>query len=93
VGAKNATGGSFIVPGPNSGDRVIPIFHANGGERVTVTPPGVDGPGGKGISIVNNNDFRGADPGSEARMRAALKQNNEVVKAQVADLLKRRRLV
>ncbi len=83
-----AQGGSFTVPGPSTGDNVIPLFRANGGETVTVTPKG----GGSGVTIVNNNDFRGADRSSEARMVQALRENNEYLKRQVADLLRRNRL-
>lgn len=83
-----AQGGSFTVPGPSTGDNVIPLFRANGGETVTVTPRG----GGSGVTIVNNNDFRGADRSSEARMVQAMRENNEYVKRQVADLLRRNRL-
>lgn len=83
-----AQGGSFTVPGPSTGDNVIPLFRANGGETVTVTPKG----GGSGVTIVNNNDFRGADRGSEARMVQAMRENNEYLKRQVADLLRRNRL-
>jgi uncharacterized phage infection (PIP) family protein YhgE len=89
--SKNATGGSFVVPGPNSGDRVIPIFRANGGERVTITPNGVSGPGG-GTQIVNNIDARGADPASEARIQAAIRDSERRTIAQVAQLARRGRL-
>lgn len=83
-----AQGGSFTVPGPSTGDNVIPLFRANGGETVTVSPKGSS----NGVTIVNNNDFRGADPGSEARLIAAQKQNNEILKRQIGDLLRRNRL-
>lgn len=45
---KFAGGGSFTVPGPTAGDLVVPIFRANGGETVTVTPKGKALPGGAG---------------------------------------------
>jgi hypothetical protein len=83
-----AQGGSFTVPGPSTGDNVIPLFRANGGETVTVTPKGQGG----GLTMVVNNDFRGADPGSEARLLQAQKQNNEILKRQISDLLRRNRL-
>lgn len=90
--AKNfATGGSFVVPGPNSGDRVIPIFRANGGERVTISQPGSGG-AGPAVSVVNNIDARGADPASEARIRAAIADSERRTIAQVAQLAKRGRL-
>lgn len=88
---KFASGGSFIVPGPNSGDRVVPIFRANGGERVDITPNGGRAPGG-GTQIVNNIDARGADPASEARIRSAIADSERRTIAQVAQLARRGRL-
>lgn len=66
-GAKFAQGGSFTVPGPSSGDKVIPIFRANGGETVTVTPKG----GGGGITINQTINAQGSSAGDEMRLREA----------------------
>jgi len=42
-GGKFAEGGSFIVPGPTSGDKNRVVLDANGGERVTVEKAGASG--------------------------------------------------
>ena len=41
------------------------------------------------ITIVNNNDFRGADPNSEARILAAIRAQGQRTKAEVFDAIRR----
>lgn len=89
--AKNASGGSFVVPGPNSGDRVIPIFRANGGEIVDISQPGKRR-GGGGVQIFNNIDARGADPATEVRIRREIEASERRTIAQVANLARKGRL-
>ena len=79
------------MQGPSSGDKVIPIFRANGGERVTVTPRD-SASGSGGVSVINNIDARGADPASEARIYRAMEDNRNRTLAQVRDAIKRRRI-
>ena len=91
--AGGANGLSFTVPGPTSGDHVVPIFRANGGEQVTVTPRGqTQGGGGEGVSVTYNIDARGADPASEARMRNAIRESEQRTIAVITDKVRRRRL-
>lgn len=63
---KFAAGGSFTVPGPPTGDRVVPIFRANGGETITVTPKGK---GGNGVTVVQNINAPGANQETVAMIR------------------------
>lgn len=49
VGNKFATGGDFIVPAGYPNDSYP--MRVSTGERVTVTPPGQDGPGGGGVYV------------------------------------------
>lgn len=86
-----AMGGSFVVPGPSTGDRVIPLFRANGGETVTVTPRGQAG-GDPPVNITYNIDAKGADPASEQRMREELRQSEQRILAAISDKVRRRRL-
>lgn len=65
-----AMGGSFIVPGTSSGDKVVPLFRANAGEKVTITPPGGGAASsGDGVTIVQNISAPGANQETVAAIR------------------------
>lgn len=49
------------------------------------------GGGGGSVTVINNNDFRGADPSSEARLLAAGRLQAQQTKAEIQDLIRRRR--
>lgn len=86
-----ATGGSFVVPGSSEGDKIIPIFRVNRGERIDITPQNGGNAGG-GVSIVNNISAPGADPATESRIREQIRSSEQRTIAQVRDLVQRRRL-
>lgn len=86
-----ATGGSFVVPGSSEGDKIIPIFRVNRGERIDITPQNGGNAGG-GVNIVNNINAPGADPASESRIREQIRSSEQRTIAQVRDLVQRRRL-
>lgn len=83
-----ATGGSFVVPGSSSGDNVIPIFRANGGETVTVSPKGS---GSGGITINQNIDARGSSAGDEAKLKQAAKAGAAEAVATIINMKNRSR--
>ncbi len=88
-----AMGGSFIVPGSASGDNVVPLFRANAGEKVTITPPGGGASsGGGGITIVQNINAPGSSAGDEARLRKAAKDGADEAVARIIDMRARGRL-
>lgn len=89
--SHNATGGSFTVPGSGSADNVIPLFKATPGETVTIAPKSTPLQGG-GVTINQTIDARGADPGSELRLRAAMNQATAKAVAMVQDAMRRGRL-
>lgn len=66
------TGGSFRVGGMSGVDRNLVSFRATRGEIVDIRRPGQDR--GPGNQIVMHNDFRGADAGAVAGIRAKLDQ-------------------
>lgn len=84
-----ASGGSFTVPGPSTGDRVIPIFRANGGETVTVTPKGQ---GGGGLTINQTINAPGATAGDQAALRQAAKAGAAEAVATIINMRSRGRL-
>lgn len=87
-----ATGGSFKVGGAGGMDSQLRALRLTPGERVTVTK-GNEGFGAPGVTIVQHNDFRGADPGSESRIRAGLiAMKNQAVKEAVAAVANQRSL-
>ncbi len=84
-----AQGGSFTVPGPSTGDKVIPIFRANGGETVTVTPKGQ---GGGGITIVQNINAPGATQETVALIRSESARAARTAVGEVINMRQRGRL-
>lgn len=84
-----ARGGSFTVPGPPTGDRVVPIFRANGGETVTVTPKGQ---GGGGITIVQNINAPGATAETVALIRSESAKAARTAVGEVINMRQRGRL-
>jgi len=81
-----AQGGSFTVGGAGGIDSQIAAMRVSPGERVTVSKKG-DGVGGSPISIVNHNDFRGADAGSEARIKAYVDASSQRAVSQAVGMV------
>ena len=88
--AKFASGGSFTVPGPSTGDKVVPIFRANGGETVTVTPKGQGG--GSGVTIVQNISAPGATQETVALIRSESARAARSAVSEIINMRQRGRL-
>lgn len=88
-----AMGGSFIVPGTASGDNVVPLFRANAGEKVTITPPGGGGASaGGGITINQTIYSPGSSAGDMARLKQAAKEGADEAVARIVDMRSRGKL-
>lgn len=87
IAGKRAAGGS--VAGGSTylvGEKGPELFTP--GATGMITPNNQLGSGGA-VSIVQNNDFRGADPSTEQRLTAQIKANGEKVKAEILNSMNR----
>ncbi len=90
-GLKKSQFGNSLAAGEPS------IVGEGGRELFVPTTPGVVIPNhklgalGGGVSIVNHNDFRGADSGAAARIAADLDRRDQALMGQIADLRRRGR--
>lgn len=72
---KFADGGSFIVPGPTTGDRNRVVLDANGGEKITVEKAGAKGGFSIGTLHLHYTPVSGeSEATSRQRMRAMLQE-------------------
>jgi hypothetical protein len=84
AGGASFDGGGYTGSGPRSGG-----MDGKGGFLAMLHPQEtvVDHTKGQrmggGVTIINNNDFRGADPGSELRIRQAIKENGMQTEARI----------
>lgn len=78
-----AEGGEFKVGGAGGTDSQIVAFRASPDETVSVRTPSQRSARSSGegiiIHVVNHNDFRGSDPGSEARIKAYIDRQNQAM--------------
>ncbi len=74
AGGDVAPGGMYMV-----GEKGPELFSPS--QSGSIIPNSMLSGGGANVNITNVNDFRGADPGSEQRILAALAANNQKVKA------------
>jgi len=65
----------------------VPIIARKGEGVFTPAQMAAMGGGGSSISVTNHNDFRGADPNSEARIRAALAQQKQDILRQIVPMV------
>ena len=88
---KFAHGGSFTVPSGGSTDSKIPLFRADGGETVTITPKGKGG----GQLVVNTGDVIINNSGGavdQSVVKSALDQRDAALIAKIRDLKARGQL-
>lgn len=86
-----AGGGSFTVGGIGGTDSQRVGFRATPGEMVSISKPGQGQGGGPVIHITTTIDARGATTELAAALPGILRRNNEAVKADILDGLRRRR--
>ena len=87
-----ARGGSFQVGGQPGRDKNVVAFRATQGEEVNISRPGQGGgSGGASVTIVQNNDFSGRGGIDIAAVTSQLDARDEAIKADIMDLMRRRR--